>query len=592
MEFEEDYEWGSTKILSEVKLNDLSRTNLRNHAEARGLDPGRHPKEILIEMLQEDMESERLQSIAFEESIEAEFQIQKDLEERGSVYAVGSGGCGQLGQGDMSNIETFSVVPKTQGAGICYVSTGFDLVFAVTEDHDVLVWGGGGCGPMGSSKLDKDDPQFNEYHFMDCNRQDRLVGEEVVQVSVGASHAIARSKGGDLFVWGFNKAGQLGLGNFKRHDTPEVCAGIPDGFLVCQVAAGENHSCVIAKQKESDSATRIYTWGHCADGRLGLGVRQRIGAVPGEQFFFPAPTLIDELFKETIREVACGRAHTVARSPNGVWSWGHGGGGRLGHGDQRDQYKPKCIEALKSMVVTQVCAATWHSACVVNIPPLKGYGEVYTWGSGYHGQLGQKNVQVSLVPGRVADINELHIFCKTLAIGSHHCAMIANDGELWTWGSNKHHALGREIEEDDVEYTSSPGHVGGFGAIVERTGRGMPRSVCCGKEFTIVATYPYEGPSEFVARKLVEEEEMRLEEERIRKEAEAQETLRAQRRAEKENAKKAEIERKKKQRDIELGIVEDEKVEAAYVDKPSDLVRKNAGATKKMEDRTKIPEVD
>ena len=85
---------------------------------------------------------------------------------------------------------------------------------------------------------------------------------------------------------------------------------------------------------------------------------------------------------------------------------------------------------------------------------------------------------------------------------------------------------------------------------------------------------------------------MRLEEERIRKEAEAQETLRAQRRAEKENAKKAEIERKKKQRDIELGIVEDEKVEAAYVDKPSDLVRKNAGATKKMEDRTKIPEVD
>ena len=108
------------------------------------MDPEKHSKEVLIELLQESIEAERLQSIAFEESIEAEFQIQKDMEERGSVYAVGSGVSGQLGQGDTSNVEAFSVIPKTQGAGICAVSTGFDLVFAITEDHDVLVWGGGG----------------------------------------------------------------------------------------------------------------------------------------------------------------------------------------------------------------------------------------------------------------------------------------------------------------------------------------------------------------------------------------------------------------------------------------------------------------
>ena len=555
------------------------------------MDPGKHSKEVLIEMLQESIEAERLQSVAFEESIEAEFQIQKDLEERGSVYAVGSGSSGQLGQGDISNAEAFCVIPKTQGAGICSVTTGFDLVFAITEDHDILVWGGGGCGPMGNSVPDRDDPQYNEHHFMDCNRQDRLVGEEIAEVSIGASHAIARSKGGDLFVWGFNKAGQLGLGNFERQDTPEVCSGIPNGFSVFQLSAGENHSCIIAKQKESDDATRVYTWGHCADGRLGLGVRERIGATPGEQYFFPAPTLIDELFKEPIREVACGRAHSVARSPNGVWTWGHGGGGRLGHGDQRDQYKPKYVEALRGMVVLQVCAATWHTACVVNVPPLKSFGEVYTWGSGYHGQLGQKDVQVSLVPARVEEINDLHIFCRTLSIGSHHCAMIAHDGELWTWGSNVHHALGREIDEVDVEYTSIPGHVGGFGAIVERTGRGMPRSVCCGKEFTIVATYPYEGPSELVARKLVEEEEMRLEEERIRKEAEAAEALRNKRRADKEAAKVAEIERKKKQRDLELGITADEDDTPSDQAKPQDLVKKEMGQTKKMQDRGKGPTI-
>lgn len=54
-------------------------------------------------------------------------------------------------------------------------------------------------------------------------------------------------------------------------------------------------------------------------------------------------------------------------------------------------------------------------------------------------------------------------------------------------------APGRTIDEKEVEYTPIPGHVGGFGAMVDRVGRGMPRAVACGKEFMVVATYPYQG---------------------------------------------------------------------------------------------------
>jgi hypothetical protein len=52
---------------------------------------------------------------------------------------------------------------------------------------------------------------------------------------------------------------------------------------------------------------------------------------------------------------------------------------------------------------------------------------------------------------------------------------------------------GRTIDEQHVDYTAKPGHVGGFGALVDRVGRGMPRAVACGKEYTVVATYPYQG---------------------------------------------------------------------------------------------------
>lgn len=50
------------------------------------------------------------------------------------------------------------------------------------------------------------------------------------------------------------------------------------------------------------------------------------------------------------------------------------------------------------------------------------------------------------------------------------------------------------VPTDDEQYSADPGHVGGFGVLVDGVGRGLPRAVACGKEFTLVATYPYEGP--------------------------------------------------------------------------------------------------
>lgn len=57
-------------------------------------------------------------------------------------------------------------------------------------------------------------------------------------------------------------------------------------------------------------------------------------------------------------------------------------------------------------------------------------------------------------------------------------------------------------KEDGEQYSADPGHVGGFGVLVDGVGRGLPRAVACGKEFTLVATYPYEGPVMEVRSKL------------------------------------------------------------------------------------------
>ncbi len=101
---------------------------------------------------------------------------------------------------------------------------------------------------------------------------------------------------------------------------------------------------------------------------------------------------------------------------------------------------------------------------------------------------------------------------KQISAGDFHCAAVTREGELYTWGSNRYNCLARKIPEKDVEYTATPGHVGGFGAIVGRIGRGLVRSVSCGREYTIVATWPYEGPNFEVCTKLMEEQKVRQEE--------------------------------------------------------------------------------
>jgi hypothetical protein len=70
----------------------------------------------------------------------------------------------------------------------------------------------------------------------------------------------------------------------------------------------------------------------------------------------------------------------------------------------------------------------------------------------------------------------------------------------------------RRTVPNDAPFTPYAGHVGGFGVLVDGIGRGLPRSIACGKEYTVVATFPYEGPVMDVALQLMEEFAMEEEE--------------------------------------------------------------------------------
>ena len=65
-------------------------------------------------------------------------------------------------------------------------------------------------------------------------------------------------------------------------------------------------------------------------------------------------------------QISCGASFTIALTTSGVYSWGSGDGGRLGHGDNKDRYEPTEIESLSEELVLQVACGQWHACAIAD----------------------------------------------------------------------------------------------------------------------------------------------------------------------------------------------------------------------------------
>ena len=92
-----------------------------------------------------------------------------------------------------------------------------------------------------------------------------------------------------------------------------------------------------------------------------------------------------------------------------IYSWGHGGNGRLGLGNYDAQFKPCEVPLDISMIC--IAAGESHSASVDQ------FGNVFTWGDGSHGRSGHGEDIDSLFPHRVGSLSG--IVCTQVALGRH-----------------------------------------------------------------------------------------------------------------------------------------------------------------------------
>jgi hypothetical protein len=178
----------------------------------------------------------------------------------------------------------------------------------------------------------------------------------------------------------------------------------------------------------------------------------------------------------------------------------------------------------------------WHTCAIVMVSPMIGCGQLFTWGSGHHGQLGQGVKKISLIP-TVSDICvDMNLSLVSVKAGQFHNAFFTTDQKLYTFGSNSCNCLGRpDVTE---HFTPVPGEVIEFGKIIGKTPRGIISDYDCGRDFTVVATAPYDGPTlEEVDDAIVVEKDLdiiKAKASKVKKLLEQQEAKQKQKQAERE----------------------------------------------------------
>jgi alpha-tubulin suppressor-like RCC1 family protein len=202
----------------------------------------------------------------------------------------------------------------------------------------------------------------------------------------------------------------------KFTDFFRMLNGLPWRFST--IAAGRRHTLAL------DSQGHVYSWGS--------NTKRELGRRTGD---FNSPFPIMDLWEVKCKAIAAGEAHSVALMENNqIYSWGDDEKGQLGRPSfPKGSPRPITMAVNPATIFTSLAAGGAHNLV------LDSDGNIYSWGSNEHGQLGRegdpKVAQLVSLPGGIK--------CKAIAAGRYHSLALGVDGKIYSWGYNPNGELAR-----------------------------------------------------------------------------------------------------------------------------------------------------
>ncbi|KAL9248158.1 hypothetical protein vseg_021513 [Gypsophila vaccaria] len=244
------------------------------------------------------------------------------------------------------------------------------------------------------------------------------IEKEIRHISAGYSHSCAITLDGELYMWGKNNNGQLGLGKSapKVVPSPSKVACL-SGINIKMAALGSEHSIAV-----SDEGVTL-SWGGGSSGRLGHDRQSSLLGFLSSACEF-TPRVIKKLDGVKVNMVAAGLLHSACVDENGnVFVFGESAVGKFSFGSENRSG----LSMLSDLPVSEEIACGGYHTCVVT-----GSRELYTWGSNENGCLGIGCTDMIQSPQRVEG-PFLRQSVSKVSCGWKHTAAIS-DGCVFTWG--------------------------------------------------------------------------------------------------------------------------------------------------------------
>jgi alpha-tubulin suppressor-like RCC1 family protein len=372
----------------------------------------------------------------------------------GKLWSWGANDDGQLGDGlsgDDDGIDGQCPSPgEVANLTTCFGQTINNPValacgedFFVVADATGTVWT---CGGDDVGKLGWGPPP------MDCHGSSPNNGfppspvpgiSNVVSTAGGLSHTLALRGDGTLWAWGDDSYYQLGDGGLASSNAASTggCAGT-NSPVQSIFPSGTFIVDIAAGANHSvalDASGNVWTWGDGGSGQLGNGQNTNVGT----------PAQVAGV--SNVIAIAAGTDHTIALTADRtVWTWGGDFGGMAGSGElgRGAPYSvPGQVSPRNLSNVVAIAAGNGFSLAVSN-------GYVYAFGQNGYGELGTNTGGGSLTtPTLVSGISNV-LLVAAGATGYHSLAMTVAGGtnQYWAWGKNCEGQVGNGTNETGLCY--------------------------------------------------------------------------------------------------------------------------------------------
>lgn len=292
------------------------------------------------------------------------------LTNSGVVLTCGLNKSGQCGHGHFDErVMLLRPVPSLRSQKIRFIaaSNGCEHMIALTESGLAYSWGYNDRGQLGHENL------TTKIHVPKLIES--LKDKKVTFAAVSYHHSAVITESGELYTFGMNDCGQLGLDHAQHMTTPQLVKAM-GGHEVSMVSCGLYHTIICT------AAGELFTCGKNDYGQLGLSHSRQM-KVPS---LVPMPN-------EMVCFVACGYYHTSVVTTTGhTYSFGRNEYGQLGIGSKIHQNVPNMVALSATTRMTRATCGCYHTVL------LSEQGQVFVFGRNNKGQLGNRSSADSLLP--------------------------------------------------------------------------------------------------------------------------------------------------------------------------------------------------